>query len=45
MVEEDSSLKPDGLEMALVPSTLSTGTGWSKQDENNSSDPQVTFFL
>lgn len=29
-------------QMALVPSTVSTGTPWSKEDENNSSDPQKT---
>lgn len=46
MIEEDSSMQPDsrGSQMALVPSTMS-GTSWSKEDENNSSDPQVTGLL
>ncbi|XP_052229200.1 LOW QUALITY PROTEIN: tetratricopeptide repeat protein 16-like [Dreissena polymorpha] len=30
---------------ALVPSTNSAGTPWSKDDENNSSDPQFTYLM
>ncbi|KAL4219087.1 Tetratricopeptide repeat protein 16 [Mactra antiquata] len=36
---DDMTPKPDS-QLALVPSTVSTGTPWSKEDENNSSDPQ-----